>query len=90
MLGFKRGFSTESTPSNRGLGLDNISTILKTMKSELLIISNDVYIRQQNDGTFVKHTMTEAFPGTQVVIYLNTDYLKPLEIEDVVEDEFNF
>lgn len=90
MLGFKKGFSTESTPSNRGLGLDNISTILKTMKSELLIISNDVYIRQQNDGTFVKHSMSEAFPGTQVVIHLNTDYLKPLEIEDVVSDEFNF
>lgn len=87
-LAFKRGFSTESTPQNRGLGLDNISSIVKTMKSDLLIISNDIYLRQQSDGNFVKTVMKEDFPGTQVVISLNTNYLKPLEEEDIVEEEY--
>ncbi len=88
LMGFKKGFSTESTPSNRGLGLDNIASIVKTMKSELLIISNDVYFKQKHDGSVVKALMPEAFPGTQVVISLNTRHLKPLEVEDIVHAEY--
>lgn len=88
-LALKKGFSTESTPSNRGLGLDNVSSIVKSMKSELLIISNDIYLRQLPDGTFVEEVIKEAISGTQVVISLNTDNLKPLVMEDIVEDEFN-
>ncbi len=89
-LAFKRGFSTESTPSNRGLGLDNIASIVRSMKSELLIISNNVCFKQQSDGKIVKQTIQEGFRGTQVVIYLKTDNLKPLVVEELVEDEFNF
>lgn len=87
-LAFKKGFSTESTPQNRGLGLNNISSIVKTMKSDLLIISNDICLRQQSNGEFIKKVMKEDFPGTQVVIYINTNYLEPLENEDIVEEEF--
>jgi hypothetical protein len=60
------------------------------MKSDLLIISNDVYFKQQPSGSVIETIMPEAFPGTQVVIHLNTKHLRPLETEAVVNDEFSF
>jgi len=87
-LAFKKGFSTESTPTNRGLGLDNIASIVKSMKSDLLIISNDVCLNQKPDGSVKKELMPEGFPGTLVVISFNTKHLKPLEIEDIVHAEY--
>ncbi len=87
-LAFKKGFSTKSTPSNRGFGLDNIASLVKSLKSTLLFISNNALVRQQKDGKLVKELLSESFPGTQIVIELQTKNLKRLTEEEINDEEF--
>ncbi len=82
---FELSFSTLSKPHNRGFGLDTIATLIKNMKSRLLIVSNNVVYNINNDGVIVHGKLNEYFPGTLVVIYLNAKEL-PL-IEEELEDE---
>lgn len=80
-------FSTKSKPHNRGFGLDNISAIIKELKSRLLIVSNDVIYNINNDGRVINKIINEKFPGTLVVIYLNASELPNNEEE--LEDELS-
>lgn len=73
-----------SKSNNGGLGLDIISTITKSLRSSLVVISNDVVFDQQIDGTITYKDIPDAFPGTQVVVTLNTQNLNHL-----VSDEHN-
>lgn len=86
---FQLGFSTKSTPTNRGFGLDTIKTIIKTLESYLLVISNNACIEQQNDGKFVKYKAKNDFPGTLVYLRLNTRNLGTLDEDEIREDEFS-
>ena len=84
---FEKGFSTKSTPHNRGFGLDNVFSVVKALKSSLQIISNSGFVEQEG-SILRKIVIKNNFPGTQIVIMLKTKELKPLEIEEISENEF--
>ena len=87
LLAFKKGFSTKSTPHNRGFGLNTVSSLAKSMRSTLYFISNDAFVGQQITGTLVKGRMENSFPGTQILIRLDTRHLRPLAEEEIIEEE---
>ncbi|MEO6883121.1 MAG: ATP-binding protein [Bacteroidia bacterium] len=84
---FEKGFSTKSTPQNRGFGLNNVISAVKTLKSGLTITSNHGFV-EQNSTYFRKRAIANNFPGTQIVIKLKTENLRPLETEEISEQEF--
>ncbi len=85
---FKKGFSTRSTPTNRGFGLNTISSLVKTLNGRLIIVSNQTIFEQQIGGDFVEHYSDKCFPGTLIAIYLDTRFLEPISDEELVENEF--
>ncbi len=85
LLAFKEGFSTKSTPRNRGFGLNTLSSIAKELNGRILLISNNANITQNEDGVFEKEIMDANFPGTQIVLYLDTRHLPPIEPEEFAE-----
>lgn len=83
------GFSTRSTPQNRGFGLDNILTNVKVTNGEIIIVSNKALLtKKTRDGAYLTPILDNlefSFPGTYLVIKLNTNYFRDLEEEDGTE-----
>lgn len=86
MKAFEYKFSTMSKPHNKGYGLDNILSVVKELKSKVLIISNNVIFRVLEDGSEQATELSENFPGTLFVIWINTNALPEKEDE---MDEIN-
>lgn len=80
-------FSTLTKPHNRGFGWDNIFTSIRNLKGKILIISNNALYRLMNDGTSRINLLEANFPGTLVVIYLDTINL-PLKEEELTDELF--
>jgi len=84
------GFSTKSNPHNRGFGLDIILTIVKANKGEITIVSNRAFYSKQIQSVNVKSELDNlafSFPGTYLVIKLNTSHFQLLEAESSEEVE---
>lgn len=78
-------FSTLTRPHNRGFGWNTIFTSLKSLNGRLIIVSNNALYLMQHDGTIISHLLNSNFPGTLVVIYLNTKNLPAKEDEQTEE-----
>jgi len=83
---FEYKFSTRTRPYNRGFGLDTVLSNVKELNSKALIISNNAVYSILPDNRESAFLLNENFPGTLVVIWLNTDNLpvKEEEISDVI------
>ena len=82
-----KGFSTESTPQNRGYGLDTLLTIVQSNNGKLRIQSNDIlYIYENNSAKFINSK--DSFSGTSIDIVLNIDNF--YEKEELNLDNFDF
>jgi hypothetical protein len=77
----ERNFSTLTRPHNRGFGWNNIFERLQSQNNKLLIVSNNALYLMQHDGTIKSQLLNSNFPGTLVVIYLNTKNLPVKEEE---------
>lgn len=85
-----QGFSTFSKPHNRGYGLDTILSIVKASNGEIEIVSNKAYYSQQivhNSVKKMKHELGFSFPGTYLIIKLNTSTF--IDIESENQDEIS-
>jgi anti-sigma regulatory factor (Ser/Thr protein kinase) len=78
-------FSTLTKPHNRGFGWDTILNSVKDLKGKILIISNDALYQLMYDGTSIINLLESNFPGTLVVIYLNTKNL-PVKEEELTDE----
>jgi hypothetical protein len=74
-------FSTLSRPHNRGFGWNTIFKSLKSLQGKIIIVSNNALYLMQQDGKVIPFLISSNFPGTLVVIYLNTINLPPKEEE---------
>ena len=86
---FRRGITTQSTPRNRGFGLASLTTSAKSLQAELTFVSNFAHLQQLAAGEVVSRQPSCFFPGTLIVITLNTAYLPAVE-EEPETDEFSF
>jgi len=78
---FEIHFSTLSKPHNRGFGWDNIFSNIKGLKSQMLIVSNNVLYWLLNNGEIKTSFLKSNFHGTSVVIYLDSRNLPKKEEE---------
>ncbi|HOY32625.1 MAG TPA: hypothetical protein PKW80_12175 [Bacteroidales bacterium] len=78
-------FSTLSKPHNRGYGWDNVFSIVKGLKSKILIISNNVLYKNDFNKAPITSLLNNNFPGTIIVIYLNTLNL-PQKEEEITDE----
>jgi hypothetical protein len=84
-LALTLGFSTKSTPRNKGFGLSTVIDCVKSLNSGIKIISNEAIYMIDNQGDEYTLCTEQNFLGTMIVITLNTKNL-PLD-EDFVEME---
>lgn len=84
-LALTYGFSTKSTPRNRGFGLSSVIDCVKGLHSGIKIISNEAIYMIDNQGDEYTLPIEQNFLGIMIVITLNTKNL-PLD-EDFVETE---
>ena len=78
-------FSSLTRPHNRGFGWNTIFTSLKALNGRLLIISNNALFEMKYDGKLKTQLLKSNFPGTLVVIYLDTKNLPIKEEEETDE-----
>ena len=82
----EKGFSTQSTPGNRGAGLNNIlSSVINVNKGTVHIHSNKGIIQcnyGENGMLITSETATGFYPGTLIEIVLNTNNIFDNEEED--------
>ena len=80
-------FTTQSTPRNRGRGLDTIKTIIENNKGTLRVISNSAYYTIESNivGYF---NIKESFNGTHFELILDVKNLTE-KTEDLEDFDFN-
>lgn len=85
MRAFEYSFSTQSMPHNRGFGWDNIFSNIRELNSKILIVSNNALYRDLPNNTCHRFELAENFPGTLVVIWLDTNFL-PVKEEELTDE----
>lgn len=86
----RKRVTSKSTPRNKGLGLDTLSSITNSLKSNLVILSNNALYNQSPELSVPKYRKLNLFfPGTLINLKLNTRFLPEIELE-IGEDEFIF
>ena len=85
----RRGITTRSTPRNRGFGLHSLSTSVRALQGELTFLSDFAQLQQLTTGEVVTQLPSCFFPGTLIVVTLNTATLPAVEKEPEA-DEFSF
>lgn len=81
----QRRVTSQSTPKNRGYGLDNIRQQVQSFDGNLMILSNFACLSQQMSFPMKKYLLVDGFPGTLIVFSLKTDKL-PIKEEELTED----
>jgi hypothetical protein len=77
----EKNFSSYTQPHNRGLGLDNLCSIVQALQGNLIIVSGSAAYTKKLKETGTLHALSDNFPGTMVVIMLSTDHLEVKEEE---------
>ncbi len=80
------GKTAKSTPKNRGFGLDNVISFLRSSCSNIEIFTDGVYCKLSDKGSlFFKANPISYFIGTLITITLKIDKLLPVD-ETILED----
>ncbi|MBL0911942.1 MAG: hypothetical protein IBJ09_06165 [Bacteroidia bacterium] len=75
-----KGYSTKSTPQNRGLGLDLVLSNVKATNSSLLIVANEAILRREESREETAHEgMQNSFLGTHIHLRMDTTNLEKIE-----------
>ena len=84
---FDKGFSTKSTPQNRGLGLDNIMTFANNFNGKIEVYCNSVayHYSAENKQTII-NDLDVNFEGTLIQITLSTINLEHGYLEELNEE----
>ena len=83
-LAFQEKFTVQSRTNNGGLGLDYVLSVTKTLKGELVVISKHAHVSINSlyENDFKRKHLPEPFPGTLVVVTINTQNLNRLNIDE--------
>ena len=85
---FQKGFSTKSTPQNRGFGLDNLWAITKSCNGTLRVVSNSaMMISKVDQTTFIN--LKHCFVGSHVEVILDTLAFEERD-EEILSADFSF
>lgn len=85
---FENGFSTQSTPRNRGYGLSTLKSIVKNCNGSLKVTSNNAIMTiQPNSNEERFEEIQQNFQGTIFNITLDTTTFDPKD-NIILEDEF--
>ncbi len=85
----RRRMTTQSTPRNRGFGLDSLTTSVRSLGGELTILSNFARLQQLPDGAISVQPTAHYFEGTLLIVTLNTANLPAVE-QELLDEEFSF
>lgn len=89
MLACQPGFTTQSTPRNRGAGLDYLLSVVGSHRGTLSIFSGNATVcyRARDDGSMVPTASPTVgyCPGTLIQIEFRTDLIVPAEEEEIFE-----
>jgi anti-anti-sigma regulatory factor len=82
----EKGFSIQSTPKNRGFGLNNLLTLTENSNGTLTIISNNGFVEKQSGKMYQAGNLNYNFNGTliKVEVDLNTFHEKD-DSEEIYE-----
>lgn len=87
----QRGFSTQSTPQNRGFGLDNlIKNVVENGKGSVHIHSLNAMLTVKQKGSEISYKSKPSlgfYPGTLIDIVFKTD---STDIFDIPEEDFTW
>lgn len=86
---FDKGFSTKSSPHNRGFGLDTLKTIVKSCGGSLKVISNDVMFTLNSKGEAEVFSLKHNFQGTHIEVILDTNLFDEKNNE-IFDTDFSF
>ncbi len=85
---FQKGFSTKSTPQNRGFGLDNLWAIVKSCNGTLRVVSNAAMMISDVEGTKF-FALKHCFIGSHFEVVLDTSTFEERE-EEILSADFSF
>jgi hypothetical protein len=83
----EKGFSINSTPRNRGFGLNNILEFTESSNGRLLIISNDGIVEKKAGEMYHAGSHDFNFSGTLIKVEVD---LKTFEEKDETDQIFDF
>lgn len=77
----EKEFSSFTQPHNRGRGLDTLVSIVHSLNGMFILVSGSAAYRQAHGEEERFYDLLDNFPGTMVVIGLQTDHLEMKEME---------
>lgn len=83
----EKGFSVNSTPRNRGFGLNNILEFTESSKGRLFIISNDGIVEKKAGDMYRAGSNNFNFSGTLIKVEVD---LNTFEEKDETNQIFEF
>ncbi len=83
----EKGFSVNSTPRNRGFGLNNILEFTESSNGNLVIISNDGIVEKKAGDMYRAGTSNFKFKGTLIKVEVD---LNAFEEKDETDQIFDF
>jgi len=83
----EKGFSINSTPRNRGFGLNNILEFTESSNGKLLIISNDGIVEKKAGDMYRSGSSDFNFSGTLIKVEVD---LNTFEEKDETDQIFDF
>lgn len=83
----EKGFSVNSTPGNRGFGLNNILEFTESSNGRLLIISNNGIVEKKADNMYLAGSTNFNFSGTLIKVEVD---LSTFEEKDETDQIFDF
>lgn len=82
----EKGFSVNSTPRNRGFGLNNILGFTEGFNGRLLIISNDGIVEKKAGKMYIVGSKQYNFPGTLIKVEVDLETFEEKDDSDQVFD----
>ncbi|WP_194766898.1 hypothetical protein [Tamlana sp. I1] len=82
----ERGFSINSTPRNRGFGLNNILELTESSKGKLLIISNNGFVEKTAGEMYRSGRVEFDFSGTLIKIEVDLNTFVEKDESDEIFD----
>lgn len=80
---FERRFSSQTTPGNRGQGLDTLLTTLNFLDGRISVFTSEAkFIYERDINTFLHDSEIPNLRGTALVMDIRTPDLNPIQNED--------
>lgn len=76
------GYSVQSTPRNRGFGLNNILELTESSNGELIIVSNNGILQKRANENYEIGTTKHSFSGTLIKVEMDLSTFENIDDSD--------